>query len=405
MNRFEKKTEQMKYDFDKIIERKGTDSVKYDLVEQLFGAKDILPMWVADMDFEVPEFIRDAVIKRAQHEVYGYTVRPARFFETIAGWLSRRHTWVVNPEHIAFSPGVVPALVLSVLAYTKPGDRILVQSPVYFPFFSSIENHGRVLINSQLIDSKGEYTIDFDDLEKKFKEGVKLMMFCHPHNPVGRAWNKIELQKLAELAVKYKVLVLSDEIHSDLVLFGHKHIPLASLGKEIASQTITCVAPSKTFNLAGLHTSAIIIENEALKKKYDQVMEEIHVGGGNLFGAIALEAAYSQGDEWVDQLLSYLEGNFTFLQNYLGKECVSIRVSPLEATYLAWLNFEAFGMEDDELMGFMIEKAKLGMLNGPRFGSGGEHYLRMNIAAPRSVLKLALDQMIDALRDKSPKKF
>jgi cystathionine beta-lyase len=395
----------MIYNFDKIIERKGTDSVKYDILGQLFGSDDILPMWVADMDFEVPDFIRDAVIKRAEHEVYGYSIRPLRFFETIAGWLSRRHGWDVNPEHIGFSPGVVPALVLSVLGFTEPGDKILVQTPVYFPFFSSIENHGRIMVNNQLIDTNGEYSIDFDDLESKFSDGVKMMMFCHPHNPVGRAWNKAELEKLAALAIKYKVLILSDEIHSDLILFGHKHIPLASLGPEIAALTLTCVAPSKTFNLAGLHTSAIVIENLEMKKKYEAVMEDIHVGGGNLFGAVALEAAYTHGDEWLNQLLTYLEGNFTFVKEYLGEAISDIRVSSLEATYLVWMNFEAFGMEDKQLMEFMVKKAKLGMLDGPRFGSGGENYLRMNIAAPRSLIHTALDQMIAAFQEEFPKKF
>lgn len=388
----------MTYDFDKIIERKGTDSVKFDLLKQLFGSDDLIPMWVADMDFEVPRFIREAVIKRAEHEVYGYSVRPPRFYATIAGWLERRHGWKVNPDHIGFSPGVVPALVLCVLAYSEPGDKILVQSPVYFPFFSSIENHKRILINNQLIDNNGEYSMDFDDLEKKFKQGIKLMMFCHPHNPVGKAWRREDLKKLSELAIKYNVVILSDEIHSDLLLFGHKHIPLASLGDEIASRTITCIAPSKTFNLAGLHTSAIIIENIELKARYEKLLDEIHVGGGNLFGAVALESAYNKGDDWLDQLLTYLEGNFTFLKDYIYNSGLNIRVSPLEATYLAWLNFESYGMNDNELMKFMISKVKIAFLNGPRFGAGGEQYLRMNIATPRSVLKSAMEQLSGALK-------
>jgi len=289
-------------------------------------------------------------------------------------------------------------LVLCVLAYSEPGDKILVQSPVYFPFFSSIENHKRILINNQLIDNNGEYSMDFDDLEKKFKQGIKLMMFCHPHNPVGKAWRREDLKKLSELAIKYNVVILSDEIHSDLLLFGHKHMPLASLGDEIASRTITCIAPSKTFNLAGLHTSAIIIENIELKARYEKLLDEIHVGGGNLFGAVALESAYNKGDDWLDQLLTYLEGNFTFLKDYIYNSGLNIRVSPLEATYLAWLNFESYGMNDNELMKFMISKVKIAFLNGPRFGAGGEQYLRMNIATPRSVLKSAMEQLSGALK-------
>lgn len=395
----------MQYDFDKIIDRRGTDAVKFDMLKTLFGSDDIIPMWVADMDFEVPDFIREAVIKRAEHEVYGYSFRSPRFFESIAGWLERRHGWKVDLRSIDFSPGVVPALVLSVLGFTEPGDKILVQSPVYFPFFSSIENHGRVLVNNQLTDNNGAYTIDFSDMEEKFRSGIKMMMFCHPHNPVGRAWNMDELTKLAELAVKYKVLILSDEIHSDLLLFGHRHIPLASLGSDIAAQTITCIAPSKTFNLAGLHTSAVVIEDAKLKKRYTKILDDIHVGGGNLFGAVALEAAYTHGDEWLDQLVGYLEQNFTWLQSSLQEKAPMIRVSPLEATYLAWLNFEPFGINDNDLMKFMIKEAKIGLLDGPRFGAGGEQYLRMNIATPKSVLQQAVEQMVEALKDRFPEKF
>lgn len=395
----------MQYDFDSIIDRKGTDSVKYDILKPLFGKEDLLPMWVADMDFPVPEFIKEAVIERANHEVYGYTVRPRRYYAAIAAWLSRRHGWDVDPGKIDFSPGVVPALVLSVLGYTAPGDKILVQSPVYFPFFSAIENHGRELVNNQLLEQEGVYSIDFDDLEEKFRSGVKLMMFCHPHNPVGRAWNREELQRLADLAVQYDVLVLSDEIHSDLLLFGHKHIPLASLGKEIASRTITCIAPSKTFNLAGLHTSAVIVEDPVLKKKYEKVLEDIHVGGGNIFGFVALEAAYTHGDAWLEQLLDYLEGNFTFASDFLKSELPGIRVSPLEATYLAWINFGVLGLDDKDLMNLMVRDAGLALVDGPRFGAGGEQYLRMNIAAPRVVIERALEQMQTAIRKKFPGKF
>lgn len=395
----------MQYDFDRVIDRRGTDAVKYDLLKPLFGKEDIIPMWVADMDFEVADFIRDAIRERAAHPVYGYTIRPERFNRTIAGWLSRRHGWEVDPAHIEFSPGVVPALVLSVLAFTAPGDRVLVQSPVYFPFFSAIENHGRKMVNNQLKENDGPYTIDFTDLEEKFRSGVRMMMFCHPHNPVGRAWTKEELLKLADLANRYDVIILSDEIHSDLLLFGHKHLPLASLGTEIASRTVTCLAPSKTFNLAGLHTSAVVIGDETLRKRYRQVLDEIHVGGGNLFGAVALEAAYSQGDEWLDQLIAYLEGNYLFLKEHLATKAPFIRVTSLEATYLVWMNFEALGISDQSLMELMVSEAGVGLNDGPRFGPGGEKHLRMNIAAPRSILEKALEQMTDAMERKFPEKF
>lgn len=392
-----------KYNFDKIIERRGTDSVKYDLLKQLYGRDDVLPMWVADMDFEVPDFIRSALAERLEHPIYGYTWRPERFYEIIAGWLDRRHDWKLDPGTINFSPGIVPALNLCVLAYTNPGDKVLVQPPVYFPFFSAVKNHQRELVYNQLLDTDGKYSIDYDDLEAKFKAGVKLMLFCHPHNPVGRAWSEEELRKLAELCLRYKVKVLSDEIHSDLLLFGHKHIPLASLDREIADLTITCVAPSKTFNLAGMHSSALIIENTELKKTYDKILDDIHVGGGNLFGMVAMEAAYREGDAWLDELNAYLEANFTLLQNFLQEKLPEIIVSPLEATYLAWLGFKKLGMDDKALTAFMVNEAKLGLVDGPRFGSGGESYQRMNIALPKSLLKQALDQLKEAL-DRAKKK-
>jgi cystathionine beta-lyase len=305
---------------------------------------------------------------------------------------------------IDFSPGVVPALVLCVLGFTEPGDKILVQSPVYFPFFTSIENHNRQLVNSQLIDQDGDFTMDFDDLEKKFADGVKMMMYCHPHNPVGRAWTREELGRLVSLAIEYNVLVLSDEIHSDLLLFGNRHIPLASIDERISGQVITCVAPSKTFNLAGLHTSAMIFSDMKLKKQYEKILDDIHIGGGNLFGFVALEAAYNHGEEWLRQLLEYLEGNYLLLKEFLSVNLPLVRLSDLQATYLAWLNFSSYEMDDKELMGFMIEKAKVAFLDGPRFGKGGEQYLRMNIALPRAVLRHSLERIETALNSAYPKK-
>lgn len=387
----------MKYNFDKVIERRGTDCVKYDLLKVLFGAEDVLPMWVADMDFEVPDFIREALKERLDHPIYGYTYRSESFNKVVASWMTRRHKWDIDPAWVDFSPGVVPALVLSVLAYSQPGDKVLVQSPVYFPFFSSVEKHQRELVNSPLIKEGDDYFIDFEDLEKQFMSGVKLMLFCHPHNPVSRVWTKDELQRLGDLAVKYHVILLSDEIHSDLVLFGHQHIPLASLSEQIAEQTVTCIAASKTFNLAGFHTSALIISNSELRKKYKQILDDIHVGGGNLLGPIALEAAYTHGEEWLEQLKAYIEGNYLFLKAYIEKECPVIKVQDLQATYLVWMDFKALGMSDDELMKFMVGKAKLALNDGPRFGSGGEGFLRMNIACPREVLVSGLNSLSKAI--------
>ncbi len=388
----------MEYDFDKVIQRKGTDCVKWDLAGTLFQSEDLLPMWVADMDFEVPPFIREAISDRNTHPILGYTYRPSRFFEALVSWLERRHGWVVPPEAVSFSPGIVPALNLAVMGLTSPGDRIVVQPPVYFPFFRAVTNHGRNLVYNQLIDQNGVYTIDFDQLEMQFRGGASMFMLSHPHNPVGRAWNKEELQRLAELCTRYGVLILSDEIHSDLLLFGHRHIPMASLDPEVARITITCVAPSKTFNLAGMHTSAVLITSSELKKKYDAILDAVHVGGGNIFGQVAMEAAYTHGDEWLDQLIAYLESNFKILVEELGNPLPGLRISPLEATYLAWLNFSFLGMSDGELKEFMAAKARIGLNDGPMFGPGGSGYQRLNIAAPASTLREGIRRILQAVQ-------
>lgn len=388
----------MRYDFDKYIERRGTDSVKYDLNRYIFGKADVLPMWVADMDFEVADFIRDAMARRMAHPVFGYTYRPRRFFETVAAWLSRRHGWDPSPDAFSFSPGIVPALNMIVMEFTEAGDRIVVQPPVYFPFLNAVKNHGRTLVHNPLIKKEGHYSMDFVGLEEAFKAGAKMLIFCHPHNPVGRVWRQEELQQLANLCVKYQVLVISDEVHSDLLLFGHRHHPLAALGKDIADLCFTCVAPSKTFNLAGLYTSLVITTNPELRKAYERVLDAVHVGGGSLFGQVACEAAYAQGDEWLAQLLHYLEGNFSYLQDWQAREVPQLVLSPLEATYLCWLDFSFLDLEEEELKAFMIEKAGLGCNDGPMFGPGGKHHQRMNIATPRSVLRGALEQLAEALR-------
>lgn len=386
----------MQYDFDKYIERKGTDSVKYDLNGIIFGKEDVLPMWVADMDFEVPDFIREAINERASHPVYGYTYRPRKFFESAARWISRRHGWEVSPDSFSFSPGIVPALNMIVMEFSEPGERILVQPPVYFPFFNAITNHKRELVYNQLIERNGVYEIDFDQLEQEFKKGIKIFFLCNPHNPVGRVWMKEELEKLATLVVKYKVLVISDEIHSDLLLFGNKHIPFASLGKEVADLTFTCMAPSKTFNLAGLYTSVVIATNPALKKAYEHILDAVHVGGGCLFGQVAFEAAYSHGEEWLGQLNSYLEQNFMMLKEFLGSSLPGAVISPLEATYLVWIDLAFLGKDEEELKRFIIEDAGLGLNDGPMFGPGGANYQRMNIATTREVLRKGLEQLATA---------
>ncbi len=388
----------MKYDFDTVVDRRDTNSVKYDLRGKLFGKEDVLPMWVADMDFPVADFILDAIRERLNHPVLGYTFRSDRFSESVASWLNRRLGWKIETKAIGFSPGIVPALNMCVLEFTDPGDKVVVQPPVYFPFFSAISNHGRELVHNQLVKRDRSYEMDLVHLEDQFKAGAKLFFLCNPHNPVGRAWTLEELQKLAELCVKYGVMVISDEIHSDLLLSGNRHIPFASLGKDVADLTLTCMAPSKTFNLAGLYTSVMIATNPALMQRYEKILDALHVGGDNILGQVALEAAYTQGDEWLDQLLEYLEKNFQALCSVLNDELPELLISPLEATYLAWLDFSFLQLDDKELNDFIIHRAGLGLNDGPMFGPGGSQHQRLNLATPRKILMEGAERLAAAVR-------
>lgn len=387
----------MKYNFDTIIARENTDCVKYDLRKAFFGNEDVLPLWVADMDFETPDFIREAVIKRAKHPVYGYTFRSDSFSNCVINWMKIRHKWVVKKEWISFSPGVVPALNMAVLAFTNPGDKVIVQPPVYFPFFSAVKNHGRELVYNQLLENKGKYEMDFEGLESQIDDKTKLLLLCHPHNPVGRLWTTNELERLVDICARKNILIVSDEIHSDLMLNGNVHVPLASISEKASEISITCIAPSKTFNLAGLGTSALIISNPEHKKKYEKILEDLHVGMGNLFGIVSTEAAYNNGEEWLKQLLEYLNENYSTLTKFFENRIPQIKVIPAEATYLIWLDCRGLGLKGKELRSFIIEKAGLGFNDGPSFGPGGDGFQRINIALPKSELIKALEKLEKAV--------
>lgn len=387
----------MKYDFDTFIDRSGTSCVKYDLRAMLFGKEDVLPMWVADMDFPVADFILDAIRERLNHPILGYTFRSDRFAESVASWLDRRHGWSPGTGSIGFSPGIVPALNMCVLEFTDPGDTVVVQPPVYFPFFSAVKNHGRKLVYNQLLKGKNGYEMDLEHLEGLFRKGVRLFFLCNPHNPVGRAWKPEELKKLAELCVRYQVIVISDEIHSDLLLFGNRHLPFAMLGKEVADLTLTCMAPSKTFNLAGLYTSVMIATNPDLMKRYERILDAVHVGGDNILGQVALEAAYTKGDEWLGQLLAYVEKNYLEFSAVLQASVPELQISPLEATYLAWLDFSYLELDDRGLREFIIEKAGLGLNDGPMFGPGGSQHQRLNLATSRKIVMEGASRLARAM--------
>ncbi|HAF30952.1 MAG TPA: cystathionine beta-lyase [Bacteroidales bacterium] len=386
----------MKYNFDKIIIRENTASVKYDLRKEIFEKEDVIPMWVADMDFKTPDFIISAIKERLNHEVFGYSVRPKSYYTSIVNWVNRRHNWEINEDWISFSPGVVPALNMLVLALTEKDDKIVLQPPVYHPFFYAINNNNRQLVENPLVLKNGRYQIDFEDLEQKLR-GAKMLLLSNPHNPVGSVWTKDELQKIGEMCLKNKTLVLSDEIHSDLVFKPHQFVPMGSITKEIADNTVSCIAPSKTFNMAALATSSVIISNKELKEKYDQILETIHIGMGNVFGTVASEAAYAHGDEWLNQLMEYLSKNLDFLENYLAKNIPQIKMIRPEGTYLVWLDCSNLNLKGKELTKFMIEEAGLGFNDGRIFGAGGEGFIRMNVACPKQTLLNALNKLEQAV--------
>lgn len=382
----------MKYNFDKVINRVQTSCVKYDLRQTVFGKSDVIPMWIADMDFETPDFIRDAVIHRAEHSIYGYTFRDIIYYQPIIDWMRSHHDWSIQRDEIIFCPGVVPALSFAVLAFTNPGDKIIIQPPVYPPFFNTVRDHTRELVYNHLIQKENTYTIDFGLLEEQAKE-AKMLILCNPHNPVGRCWNRSELEKIAQICLKNNVLVLSDEIHADLVLPGYRHQVFANLSAETDKITITAHAPSKTFNLAGLSTSSVIISNPELRSAFLQLIEKMHLGMGNLFGSVASVAAYANGESWRLQLIDYLNDNIAFTERFIKENIPALNMFRPEATYMIWLDFRKFKFDDETLKNKLIHEAGLGFNPGTDFGPGGEGFMRMNIACRRSTLKDALGRL------------
>lgn len=389
----------MSWNFDEHVAREGTFSVKYDLRQEIFGVKDVIPMWVADMDFKTPGFITSALKNRLEHEIFGYSFRPPEYYSSIVDWIKARHGWEIEKDLICFTPGVVPALSFCVLAFTEPGDSVIVQPPVYFPFFSAVESHGRKLVHNRLKEQNGIWEIDFEQLESVAREGAKMIILSSPHNPVGRVWTRSELEKLAKICMEYNIIIISDEIHCDLVLPGYKHIPIASLSKEISDITVTLTAPSKTFNLAGLSTSSAIIENQGMRKAFDRVTENLHVGNGNLFGTIASIAAYTYGHDWLDALMQYLEANVKIVEDYCREMLPEISPVHPEATYMIWLDCRKTGLTGKELRKFFITKAGIGMNEGSMFGPGGEGFMRINIATQRDNVIRAMDQIRKAFSE------
>jgi len=383
----------MKYNFDEIVNRHNTSCIKWDYIKEFLGENELLPMWVADMDFKTPDFIVNAIKERTNHEIFGYSMRPPGYYQSIVDWVRNRHEWNIENDWIVFSPGVVPAVNLAVLAFTQPGDEIIVQPPVYFPFFTAVTDHYRKLVYNQLRLEKERYFMDFDDLKKKITSQTRMIILSNPHNPVGRAWTKEELKELAAICLQNKILILSDEIHSDLVFNPNRHSVTAGLTDEIADHTLTMMAPSKTFNLAGMSTSSVIISNPELRKSFKATLDSFHIGLGNVFGTIASEAAYTHGLEWLDQLLEYVKGNVDFVDKFLKNQLPVVKMIYPEATYMVWLDFRELKLTRKELNELILKKTKLGLNDGEVFGPGGEGFQRMNLACPRSYVESAMQQL------------
>ena len=381
-----------KYDFDKVIPRANTNCIKYDVRQAVFGNPNVLPMWVADMDFETPDFAREAVIRRAEHPVYGYHFKDEPYYKAIAGWLLRRHQWQVPLEWMSFVPGVVCGFNMAVMAFTKEGDEVIIQSPVYPPFHHAATSHQRKLVYNSLKVGRDGYEMDFDLLERQAKT-AKMLILCNPHNPVGRCWTREELLRVSEICLRNDVLVVADEIHCDLVLPGYKHVPYATLSDEVADRCIVFHAASKTFNLAGLATSTAIIPNKVLRDTFNDYVHSMEAELGNIFGKVATQASMEQGDEWLGQLLDYVQGNIDYVSGFLKEHLPKVKFFKPQATYMMWLDFNGYGLPEEELWRKMTQEVQLGFNRGSDFGKEGSGFFRINLACPRATVEEAMRRL------------
>ncbi len=383
-----------KYNFDEFIERVGSNCSKYDGLKRYFGKKDLFPLWVADMDFKTPDFVVKAIKERVSHEIFGYSEIKDSLYLSIVEWYKKYYNWSINSKDILFSSGVVTSLSASIEAFTNIGDKVIIQTPVYFPFYTTIKNSSRVIVENPLKEVNGKYFIDFDDLERKIDKDCKLLFLCSPHNPIGRVWSREELIKLGDICLKNSIIIISDEIHSDLVFT--KHIPIASISKELSNITLTLNSASKTFNVAALKTSYIISENRVLLDKFKKI-SKIWKFGGSPIGFIALESAYKNGSEWLEELVEYIEENIDFAIEYFHKYIPKIKIFKPEGTYLLWIDFRELEIDHLDIKNILLNNAKVALNDGISFGKAGEGFFRLNVALPKYRLKIALKQIIDSL--------
>lgn len=388
----------MKYNFDEIIERKNTDCLKYDWAKDIFGSDDVIPMWIADMDFRTPQCIVDVMRKRMEHEIFGYTFLSPQWKPAIINWISRRYNWHVMEEEIGFVGGIVPAIAYIIQCFTNEGDKVLIQPPVYHPYNNVTRDFKRIPVNNPLRLVDGQYEIDFADFEEKAK-GCKLFLLCNPHNPGGRVWSAEELRRMAEICAENNVLVVSDEIHCDMTLYGYKHTPFAIVSDAAAQNSITLMAASKTFNIAGLKSSYHITPNANIRERYNEFLRINELDCAHLFASEAVAVAYNHGEEWLNQMLAYVEGNIDFMHDFIKKNMPKLDIIRPQASYLVFIDARGLQMPQEELVDFFAKKAKVGMNDGAMFGQEGRGFMRMNVGCPRSVLCKALTQIKTAYDD------
>ena len=387
----------MDYNFDEVVCRKHTDALKLEALAPRWGRTDLLPMWVADMDFKTPPFIVEVMKKRMECEVFGYTAKPESWYEAIISWQARRHQWTITKEMISFVPGVVPALAMAVQAFTERGEKVMIQQPVYNPFAQVVRNNHRELVNCPLDLKDGQYHINFEVFEEKIK-GCKLFLFCHPHNPGGRVWTREELQKVAAICAQNNVIIVADEIHADLTLPPYQHIPLATVSEEAAQNSVVFASPSKAFNMAGLATSYAVIANPTLRRRFESYVEGNELAAGNVFAFNTVVAAYNKGEEWLQQMLNYVQGNVDEVIHYIEKYIPQLKVIVPQASYLVFIDFSALQLSQKEIVALCTDKAHLALNDGAIYGEEGKGYMRINLACPRSVVKQALIQLKEAVR-------
>ena len=388
------------YNFDSYVERRGTHCVKYDALKENFGRDDLIPLWVADMDFATPDFIIDALHKRLEHPILGYTLQYDEYWQSVQSWLWQRHGWQVEREWMRYIPGIVKGIGMVINSFTSPGDKIIIQPPVYHPFRLVPEHNNReVVLNPLRPTADGYYEMDFKQLESIIDDKCKILILANPHNPVGITWDKATLARLADIAVKHNIVVISDEIHCDMPLYGNRHTPFATVSENAARCSITFGAPSKTFNIAGIVSSYCIVPNEELRTRLFSWLEANEFDMATIFAMTATEAAFTLGEEWREQMLAYIESNIDFVDEYLKANIPQVKITKPQASYLVWMDFSALGLKHEQLVDMLINKAHLAMNDGAMFGKEGEQHMRLNVGTTRKVLEQAMEQLKEAINE------